>query len=145
MTCCQIALKKALRKKSGFFAVLDCLTLRVLEMEGDKIGILVLAPHLLHCPVSFLVFMMRRVLNTYFVVMTKSLLLSAVVPGHAHTPVYIQCLVSEYSELGCAGVMHQPSAFYSARFCSGEDASFVLAELEQEMSRSVRSGNPGKI
>lgn len=55
MTCCQIALKQALRKKSGFFAVLDCLTLRVLEMEGDKIGVLVLAPHLLHCPVSFLV------------------------------------------------------------------------------------------
>lgn len=96
-------------------------------MEGDKIGLYLLVPHLLHCPVSFLVFTMRRVLNTYFIV-TKSLPLSAVVPGHAHTTVYIQCLVSEYSD---PGVMHLPPAFCSARFCSEEVANIVLAKLEQ--------------
>ena len=105
-------------------------------MEGDEISVLLLAPHLLHCPVSFLVLTMRTTLNTYFIVITKSLPLSAVVPGLACTSVYIRCVVSEYSEPGCAGVMHLPPAFYSARFCSGDDASFVLAELEQEMAGS---------
>lgn len=62
--------------------------------------------------------------------------LSAFVPEHAHTSVYIRCLVSEYSEPGCTGVTRLPPAFYSARFCSGGDASIALAELEQEMARS---------
>jgi len=105
-------------------------------MEGDEISVLLLVTHLLHCPASFPVLTMRRVLNTHFIVVSRSLPLSVVVPGHVHTPVCIWCLVSEYSEPGCARVMHLPPAFYSARFCRGEAANSVLAELKHEMARS---------
>lgn len=97
-------------------------------MEGDEISVLLLAPHLLHCPVSFLVLTMRRVLNTFYCHNQKFASFCSCSWTCTHICVYLVP--------GCAGVMHLPPAFYSAMFCSGEDASIVLAELEQEMARS---------
>lgn len=70
--------------------------IRVLEMEGDKISVLLLAMHSLHCPVSFLELVMRVLTqHVCFIIICKSLPLSAVVPGHAYLSEYIQYLILE--------------------------------------------------
>lgn len=84
------------------------------------VGLLLSAPHLLHCPVSLLVLMKRKVFRLCFNVITKSLPLTAVVPRPAHVSVCVWCL-SQYPEPGPAALLHVPPAFYSARFCSAEN------------------------